>query len=116
MHMRAVEHTIRRGLCTQHDAWVNHTENRCERTRGMKNCALATKHQQLQHSAVEFQIPRLPPTPYRTCRKLWLNTSRLTRTTLIHPSAWKRNSPKFAAPMLSGILMYRSGNFVACCT
>ncbi len=29
MHMRAVEHTIRRGLCTQHDAWVNHTENRC---------------------------------------------------------------------------------------
>src|SRR5215210_1874993 len=31
MHMRAVEHTIRRGLCTQHDAWVNHTENRCQK-------------------------------------------------------------------------------------
>src|SRR5215211_989223 len=29
MHMRAVEHTIRRGLCTQPDAWVNYTENRC---------------------------------------------------------------------------------------
>jgi hypothetical protein len=28
--MRAVEHTIRRELCTQHDAWVNRTENRCE--------------------------------------------------------------------------------------
>ncbi len=27
MHMRAVEHTIRRGLCTQHAARVNHTEN-----------------------------------------------------------------------------------------
>jgi len=30
MHMRAVEHTIHRGLCTHHAAWVNHTENRCE--------------------------------------------------------------------------------------
>src|SRR5215211_536740 len=29
MHMRAVEHTIRRGFCTHHAAWVNHTENRC---------------------------------------------------------------------------------------
>jgi hypothetical protein len=29
MHLRAVEHTIRRGLCTHHAAWVNHTENRC---------------------------------------------------------------------------------------
>jgi len=29
MHMRAVEHTIHRGLCTHHAAWVNHTENRC---------------------------------------------------------------------------------------
>src|SRR5215208_2676737 len=29
MHMRAVEHTIYRGLCTHHAAWVNHTENRC---------------------------------------------------------------------------------------
>src|SRR5215212_2242457 len=29
MHMRAVEHTLRRGLCTHHAAWVNHTENRC---------------------------------------------------------------------------------------
>jgi hypothetical protein len=29
MHMRAVEHTIHRGLCTHHDAWVNHSENRC---------------------------------------------------------------------------------------
>jgi hypothetical protein len=31
MHMRAVEHTIRRGFCTHHAAWVNHTENRCMR-------------------------------------------------------------------------------------
>src|SRR5215211_5898712 len=31
MHMRAVEHTIRRGFCTHHAAWVNHTENRCSR-------------------------------------------------------------------------------------
>src|SRR5215212_4623196 len=29
MHMRAVEHTIRRGLCTHHAAWINYTENRC---------------------------------------------------------------------------------------
>src|SRR5215210_5163379 len=29
MHMRAVKHTIRGGLCTHHAAWVNHTENRC---------------------------------------------------------------------------------------
>jgi poly-beta-hydroxybutyrate-responsive repressor len=29
MQARAVEHTIRRGLCTQHDGWANHTENRC---------------------------------------------------------------------------------------
>jgi hypothetical protein len=29
MHMRVVEHPIRRGLCTPHAAWVNHTENRC---------------------------------------------------------------------------------------
>jgi hypothetical protein len=28
MHMRAVEHTIRRGLCTHHAARVNYTENR----------------------------------------------------------------------------------------
>jgi hypothetical protein len=28
MHMRAVEHTNRRGLCTHHAAWANHTENR----------------------------------------------------------------------------------------
>jgi hypothetical protein len=27
--MRAVEHTIRRGLCTHHAAWVNYAENRC---------------------------------------------------------------------------------------
>src|SRR5215217_1615016 len=31
LHMRAVEHTIRRGLCTHHAAWANHTENRCLR-------------------------------------------------------------------------------------
>src|SRR5215210_8426315 len=30
MHMRAVKHTIRGGLCTHHAAWVNHTENRCQ--------------------------------------------------------------------------------------
>src|SRR5215204_3367750 len=30
MHMRAVEHTINRGSCTHHAAWVNHTENRCK--------------------------------------------------------------------------------------
>src|SRR5215216_7498445 len=30
MHMRAVEHTINRGSCTHHAAWVNHTENRCQ--------------------------------------------------------------------------------------
>src|SRR5215213_5367170 len=29
MHMREVEYTMRRGLCTQHDAWINHTEKRC---------------------------------------------------------------------------------------
>ena len=33
MHMRAVEHTIRRGFCTHHAAWVNHTENRCKEDR-----------------------------------------------------------------------------------
>src|SRR5215211_416253 len=31
MHMRAVKHAIRGGLCTHHAAWVNHTENRCRR-------------------------------------------------------------------------------------
>src|SRR5215213_8984286 len=29
MHMRAVEHTNRRGLCTHHAAWVNRTDYRC---------------------------------------------------------------------------------------
>src|SRR5215212_4332321 len=29
MHMREVEYTMRRGLRTQHDAWINHTEKRC---------------------------------------------------------------------------------------
>src|SRR5829696_7549755 len=39
MHMRAVEHTINRGSCTHHAAWVNHTENRCihQRSEGLRN-------------------------------------------------------------------------------
>jgi hypothetical protein len=32
-YARAAGHTIRRGLCTHHAAWVNHTENRCQRSR-----------------------------------------------------------------------------------
>jgi hypothetical protein len=31
MHMRAVEHTNRRGLRTHHAAWVNNTGNRCSK-------------------------------------------------------------------------------------
>src|SRR5215204_7133303 len=39
MHMRAVEHTINRGSCTHHAAWVNHTEDRCLLNRGPQVCA-----------------------------------------------------------------------------
>src|SRR5215210_5280448 len=56
MHLRAVKHTIRGGLCTHHAAWVNHTENRCRRLKDHLLRTPAASHESPTNTATSTTL------------------------------------------------------------
>jgi hypothetical protein len=54
--MRAVEHTIHRGLCMHHAVWVNHTENRCQRPRATSSVVCSDLLRRTSENAVKAKF------------------------------------------------------------